>query len=159
MRRPTPSSPRARGRLALAAPALVLGLAVGGLVAGCGSDTDGAAGSSDHASTSDFCSTWADLDLTGGKKELDVDTSEWASEAMDVGTPDDMTDAARRGYVLLVNALADASDSGGVDEALDSLEEGTAKQTRALAAFLSYLLTTCEDDSTASASASASASS
>lgn len=131
------------------------------LVAGCSDDpsepaVDGTAVASApvDATPQDFCAAY-DQDLgamADGSDDADLAdllrTS--AASLADVGTPDDIPDDARAGFVVFVSAtggatakeaaaLAGASSAGQVASALDV----TGDDSTALAAFTAYVAGTC----------------
>ncbi|MCL8026794.1 hypothetical protein [Nocardioides bruguierae] len=123
---------RTRSLASVLAPLALVGV----LLAGCGSDAEDTAGPED-ASTSAFCSAWSSLDVDA------ADDTEATDQILDTGTPSGMGKQARRGYEAIVGAL----ESGDADNALDALDEVDDDEATDLAAFLSYLTTTCAEDS------------
>lgn len=94
-------------RRLLAAACLVL---VAGTMSACG----GAGGAPEDASKKDFCKAIEGAPTDDKPSQDDVD--EWAEELKDTGTPDDISDDARNGFEVLVEALEDAD----VDELDDN---------------------------------------
>jgi hypothetical protein len=136
-------------RLGLLAASLVL---VAGAAAGCG-DGDGSGGGGGDAapSTKEFCGalkTFQDdfaqadptKDLAGYIKTL----KEAADRLEDVGTPDDMSDAAEDGFELTIGKIKDLSDSASVDDLAD-LGDVSEEDQKKLDALDEYISKTCPE--------------
>jgi hypothetical protein len=103
-------------------------------------------GSPDDASAEDFCEVWTEN--RGGSVE---DVHDAADRLEDVGTPEDIDDAARDGFVVFVDVLADVEE--GDREAMDQAaadETGLAElygieedQAADIMAFFEYANATC----------------
>jgi len=135
---------RTRAALTIASTALVLGS-----LAGCGSDGsdvgDGA-GAPDDASLKDFCTTFNSLTsdlLDGDSAGSATSIKDWAADLEEVGAPSEMTDDARDGFEVFVEA-ASKIDGDATLEDLRELEENFSKEdTEKAAAFSAWAIKEC----------------
>jgi len=87
-------------RIALLAAGALL---VGTTATACGGPPEDA--STKDASTKDFCAALQAAPTDDKPSQDDIDA--WADELNDTGTPDDISDDARNGFEVLVDALKD----------------------------------------------------
>jgi hypothetical protein len=104
-------------------------------------------GSPDDASAEDFCDVWTD-----DRGNTVEDVHEAAETLEDVGTPEDIEDAARDGFTVFVEVLADVDQ-----DVIDAMEEVSAETGLAdlygidedeaadVLAFFEYANSTCVD--------------
>jgi hypothetical protein len=139
-----------RARLTLTGVVLL----VGTVTSACG----GGAGAPSDASKDDFCeaanSLMSDLmpdDLTTAELPSDQDMAQavedWGSRMAEVGTPEDISDDARKGFESVVDQ---AEDIDAADFSMDSLEDleaggadASAEEKKQAEAFGTYLTDTC----------------
>lgn len=136
-------------RFAIAA-VLCLGLTTS---ACSGSDNDAEAGPPTDATATEFCDTllglFDDLGSLSGSTEADrpdaiARIKTWGEELATVGTPEGISDDARRGFeetITLIEELPDDADQGDIGGLDDDL---TAEQEEASKAFDDYVLATCQ---------------
>jgi len=104
-------------------------------------------GSPDDASAEDFCDVWTD-----DRGNTVEDVHEAAETLEDVGTPEDIEDAARDGFTVFVEVLADVDQ-----DVIDAMEEVSAEtglvdlygidedEAADVLAFFEYANSTCVD--------------
>lgn len=135
---------------ALLAASLVL---VAGATVGCGDgDTsDSEAGAPTDASTEDFCGTFEDFydevrELGADAKDEDVVKAlKGIGEKLDeVGTPEDISDDAREGFELTVEAIDGLEDDASQEDIAKLEDEFSEDETKKTDAFDDYLAKTCE---------------
>src|SRR5918995_783751 len=139
-----------RARLALTGAVLL----VGTVTSACG----GGGGAPSDASKDSFCeaanSLMSDLmpdDLTTGELPSDKDMAQavkdWGSRMEQVGTPEDISDDARKGFESVVEQAREIDASDFSMENLEELEKGgadaSAEETKQAEAFSTYLTDTC----------------
>ena len=142
-----------RTRLTLTTVALLVGAATsacGGGGAGGGAPTD--------ASEKEFCQTQSSLledlmpaDMTNPELPSDEKMAEavqdWATKIEAVGTPEDISDDARKGFEAIVAQANDIDASDFSIEKLEELEAGgkdaSAEARKQADAFEKYLTETC----------------
>lgn len=129
-------------RIALAAAGMVL---VGATSAACGGSADDAP---EDASKGDFCDVviennpFTDQDDPPSQDDFD----DWVDELKDVGTPDNISDEARDGYEVLVDALDDIDvDDIDQDEDFDKYVDDEDDRLD-VEAFSTYLIGECVGD-------------
>lgn len=121
-------------RIALVAASLAL---VGGMSVGCGSPPE-------DASEKDFCKAM-DASPDGDEPSQD-DIDDWVDELEDTGTPDDISDSARDGFELMLDALEDVDvDELKEAENPEDIVEGKGDQED-VRAFYEYYVKTCIDE-------------
>jgi hypothetical protein len=135
--------------LFLASLVLIAGSAVG-----CGGDDKNSGGGTsapDNASTEDFCNAFGDLftGISNAGSTPDSDAiqafKDAAGKLSDVGTPDGISDAARHGFELFVNALEDL-DNDATAADLEKLGNDFSKDDEAdMTSFIEYAIQTCPD--------------
>ena len=138
-----------RARLTTASVVLLVGAAT----AACGG---GASGAPESAGKDDFCKaqqsllSGLDLDVTnpdGGlpsEKELADAMHTWADKIEEVGTPEGISDDARKGFEETVKAAHDVSEADLKSPDLDALEaDMSADAKKQVEAFSSYVNDTC----------------
>lgn len=138
-----------RARLTTAG-AIVL---VAAATAACGG---GAGGAPESASKDDFCtaqtSLFSSLDIDvsdpeGGlpsEKELADAMHTWSDKIADVGTPEGISDDARKGFEQIVEQAKDVSEADLKSPDLDSLEKDlSAEEKKQVEAYNSYVTDTC----------------
>jgi hypothetical protein len=112
-------------RLLLGAAALV----VAGATTACGAPTD--------ASKADFCDAVEKV----SKNADDYDEARDAAlDLGDVGTPEGISDDAREGFEISIDAFDEAEDEKDLDKAQDDLSSDDKKKVEA---FSSYIDKTC----------------
>ncbi len=139
----------ARTRLTTAGVVLLVGAAT----AACGG---GASGAPESASKDDFCSaqtslfTSLDIDVSdpqGGlpsEKKLAEAMHTWADKLEEVGTPEGISDDARKGFEETVKAANDVSEEDLKSPDLDSLEADMSDEAKKqVEAFSTYVSDTC----------------
>ena len=132
-------------RHALAVATLAL---VAGATAGCG-----ASGPPTDASEKDFCGVFEDFYAEMGEMGADASTSDGikalkkvAEELKEVGTPEDISDDAREGFELTIEAIESIEDDATEEEIGKLLEEDFSKEEQEKAdAFDEYLEKTCDN--------------
>lgn len=128
---------------ALLAASLVL---VAGTAVGCGG------GPPTDASAKDFCKVFDDFNVAATELGEDAETADRikaikdvGKELEEVGTPEDISDDARAGFEVTVEAIADIPDDASEEEMdkylEDSLSDEEQKQSEA---FDDYVSETCE---------------
>jgi hypothetical protein len=140
-----------RARLTLTSAVLLVGTAT----SACGGAGGGAPS---DASKDDFCgaanSLMSDLvpdDLTTAELPSDKDMAQavkdWGSRMEEVGTPEDISDDARKGFESVVDQAEDIDASDFSMDNLEELEKGgadaSAEETKQAEAFGTYLTDTC----------------
>lgn len=131
-------------KVALAAASLVL--VVGG-AAGCGGDD----GDLDKgASTKEFCGAFEAFlkDLTGLTAESDdigKVLKDAAKEIRDVGTPDDISDDAKEGLELTLDAIDELADDAKAEDIQKMGEDLSEAEKKKTDAFEKYLDKKCPD--------------
>jgi hypothetical protein len=133
---------------ALLAASLVL---VAGATVGCGG-SDGGGGAPTDASKEDFCGTFEDFykevtDLGADASDEDVVKAlkDIGEKLEEVGTPEDISDDAREGFELTVEAINDLPDDAtqeDIEKLEDDFSEDEKKKTDA---FDDYLAETCDE--------------
>jgi hypothetical protein len=141
-----------RSRLAATTVVLLLGAAT----SACGGGSGG--GAPTDASEKDFCQTQSSLltdlmpaDMSNPElpsdEEMAKAVQDWAKKIEDVGTPEDISDDARKGFEAIV---AQANDIDAADFSIEKLEEleaggrdASAEARKQAAAFETYLTETC----------------
>ena len=142
---------RTRTRLTVSSAVLL----VGAVASACGS---GGGGAPTDASEKDFCQTQTSLledlmpdDMSAPELPSDEQMAEavkdWAKKIEDVGTPEDISDDARKGFEAIVEQANEIDASDFSIEKLEELEAGgedASAETRKQAdAFEKYLTETC----------------
>lgn len=130
-------------RTALLAASLVL---VAGTTVGCGG------GAPTDASKADFCGTFEDFykeaaELGDAPKDADVVKAlKGVGDKLDeVGTPEDMSDDAREGFELTVQAIKDLDDDATQEDIAKIDSEFSKTEQEKVDAFDEYLSETCDD--------------
>lgn len=130
-------------RTALLAASLVL---VAGTTVGCGG------GAPTDASKADFCGTFEDFykeaaELGDAPDDADVVKAlkGVGDELEEVGTPEDMTDDAREGFELTVQAIKDIDDDATQEEIAEMDKSFSDAEQKKVDAFDEYLSETCDD--------------
>lgn len=131
-------------------------LLVGALASACGSG--GGGGAPDDASAKDFCQTQTSLledllpdDMTNPKlpsgEDMAQAVKDWGAKIEKVGTPDDISDDARKGFERIVEMAGDIDPADFSIDKLDELQAGgaeaSAKAKKQADAFAKYLTETC----------------
>lgn len=134
-----------RARLTTASVVLLVGAAT----AACG----GGSGAPESASKDDFCtaqtSLFTSLDLGDGtelpsEKDLADAMHTWADKIEEVGTPENISDDARKGFEETVKAAHDVSEADLKSPDLDSLEADMSDEAKKqVEAFTTYVNDTC----------------
>lgn len=130
-------------RTALLAASIAL---VAGTTVGCGG------GPPTDASKADFCGTFDDFYADAAKLGEDSKDSDIVKALKDVGekleevgTPEDMSDDAREGFELTVQAIKDLDDDA-TQEDIEKIDKGFSDdEQKSVDAFDEYLSTTCDD--------------
>jgi hypothetical protein len=140
-----------RARLTLTSAVLL----VGTVTSACGG---GGGGAPSDASKDSFCdaanSLMSDLvpdDLTTAELPSDKDMAQavkdWGSRMEEVGTPEDISDDARKGFESVVDQAKEIDASDFSMDNLEELEKGgadaSAEETKQAEAFGTYLTDTC----------------
>ena len=139
-----------RTRLAVSATVLLVGAAV----SACGG---GGSGAPDDASEKDFCQTQTSLledlmtDMSDPQLPSDEDMAkavkDWGKKIEEVGTPEDISDDARKGFERVVEMANDIDPADFSIEKLEELEQGGAdaseKAQKQAQAFTDYLTEKC----------------
>ena len=125
------------------------------VLAGCGG---GASGAPTDASQEDFCTTYT-TGFLGAFEDLDPKASEqdqaeaildslkkWAGEMEDLGTPEDMSDEARKGFELTLESIQDLNaDDLQDEEAMAELDKDLSGDDKAAATALqTYVTDNCD---------------
>ena len=141
----------ARTRLTAGAAVLI----VGSVLSACGG---GGSGAPDDASEKDFCATQTSLledlmpdDMNNPELPSDEEMARavknWGEKIEEVGTPEDISDDARKGFERVVEMANDIDPSDFSIEKLEDLEAGgeeaSAEAKKQAAAFEKYLTETC----------------
>ena len=140
-----------RTRLAVSATVLLVGAAV----SACGGG--GGSGAPDDASEKDFCQTQTSLledlmpDMSDPQLPSDEDMAkavkDWGKKIEEVGTPEDISDDARKGFERVVEMANDIDPADFSIEKLEELEAGgekaSAEARKQADAFEKYLTKTC----------------
>lgn len=136
-----------RTRLTAAGVVLLVSAATAACGGGSGS------GAPESASKDDFCSAqqslFTSLDLGDGtelpsEKELADAMHTWADKIEEVGTPENISDDARKGFEETVKAAHDVSEADLKSPDLDSLEADMSDEAKKqVEAFSSYVNDTC----------------
>lgn len=116
----------------------------------CGGD--GASGAPKDASRAEFCDAYATQieSLARIDPERDADRAvaglqDWAEQGRDVGTPEDMPAAARRGFETIVEEISDL-DPDATARDLERLGDDLGREAeRDLTAFGEYAVSTCPE--------------
>ena len=127
-------------------------LLVGAVTAACGNG--GGDGAPADATKDEFCkaqsSLFADLDLTDAdaalpsEKEMADAMHSWAAKVEKVGTPDNISDEARKGFEETIKAAKDISEADLKSPDLNALENGMSKDAqKQVEAFTTYVNDTC----------------
>jgi hypothetical protein len=137
-------------KLGLVAACLIL--VAGGAVA-CGDDGDGGIGGlgKDAPSTSEFCGALKDFqdDFSEADPTKDlagyITTLKDAAEKLeDVGTPDDMPDAAKEGFDLTIKKIKALSDDATLDD-LAKIGDVSDEDQKKIDALDEYISKECPD--------------
>lgn len=134
-------------RTALLAASIAL---VAGTTVGCGGGEGG--GAPTDASQADFCGTFEDFYADAAKLGEDSEDSEIVKALKDVGekleeigTPEDISDEAREGFELTVQAIEDL-DEDATQEDIEEIDKGFSDdEQKSVDAFDDYLSETCDD--------------
>jgi len=141
-----------RTRLAVSAAVLLVGAAT----SACGGGVGG--GAPTDASEEDFCQTQSSLledlmpdDMADPElpsdEQMATAVKDWAKELEEVGTPDDISDDARKGFEAVVEQANDIDASDFSIEQLEELEAGgkdaSAEARKQADAFEKDLTETC----------------
>ncbi|WP_109505281.1 hypothetical protein [Nocardioides speluncae] len=113
---------------ALLAASLLL---VAGTAVGCG-------GAPTDASKEDFCKQYTKI----GEAQSADDANDWGKEMEDVGTPEGISDDARDGFEIIVDAAKDAEEKDGEIKEPDIDKDDEKK----VAAFSKYVGEECAPD-------------
>lgn len=110
-----------------------------GVLVGCGggdAPTD--------ASKADFCETYVDTDALTEEDATGADVRDWADNLEETGTPEDISDDARKGFEVFLEAAKDIDE----DAKADDIEEPdvSAEEEKQLEAFGEYVGTTCTEE-------------
>jgi hypothetical protein len=141
-----------RTRLTVSTAALLIGAAA----SACGGGGSGGGAPSD-ASEKEFCQTQSSLleDLMPDMSSTELPSDEqmakavkdWAKKIEQVGTPDDISDDARKGFEAMVEQANEIDASDFSIEKLEQLEAGgkdaSAEAKKQADAFEKYLTGTC----------------
>lgn len=127
-------------------------LLVSAATAACG----GGSGAPESASKDDFCKAQSsifdnlDIDVSdpeGGlpsEKEMADAMHTWADEIEEVGTPEGISDDARKGFEQMIDAAGDISEDDLKSPDLDSLEKDlSAEEKKQVEAYNTYVTDTC----------------
>jgi hypothetical protein len=138
-----------RSRLSVSSVVLL----VGAVTTACGG---GGGGAPADASKDDFCAAQAslfesfDIDLTDpeaavpDEKDMAEALHDWADELEKVGTPEDISDDARKGFEETIKQAGDISEADLKSPDLDALQEEMSEDAKANAeAFNTYVTDTC----------------
>jgi hypothetical protein len=140
-----------RTRLALSSAVLL----VGAVTTACGG---GGSGAPADASEDEFCDAQSSLleDLLPGdmntpempsNEDMAQSVKDWGAEIEEVGTPEDIPDAARAGFEAIVEQARDIDAADFDTEKLEELEMGgadaSAEVKEQAQAFSDYLTETC----------------
>jgi hypothetical protein len=98
-------------RIALVAAGLVL---VGATTTACG-------GPPEDASKDEFCDVMVENNPFDGGTPSQDDFDDWVDELKDTGTPDNISDDARKGFEVMIDAMEDFDVDDA--EAIDDLDE------------------------------------
>jgi hypothetical protein len=104
-------------------------LVVAGVTAACGAPSD--------ASTGDFCEA---VDKVSHNATDYDEMRDAAAELNDVGTPDGISDDARDGFEISMDAFDDSEDEKDLEQAQEDLSSDEKKKVEA---FNSYIDKTC----------------
>lgn len=130
-------------------------LLVGAVTTACGG---GGGGAPTDASEKEFCETQSSLiedllpdDMTNpevpSNEEMATAVKDWGKKLEDVGTPEDISDEARKGFEAVVQQANDIDASDFSIEKLQELEMGgadaSAEVKEQAQAFSDYLTETC----------------
>jgi hypothetical protein len=135
-------------KFGLLAASLVL---VAGGAVGCGDDGGGGSAKEDEgASTDDFCGAFEafakDLtDVTGEEENLGEILKKAAKRIVDVGTPKGISDDAKEGLQLTLDAIADLPDDASAEDMAGLEDDFTDADKDKTDAFSDYLEKTCPD--------------
>lgn len=128
---------------------LPLALTACGNEGGNDGGNDGA-GSPADASKSDFCATYASLlkavtdQATDGEGQAKA-LKEWADKLEDVGTPDGISEEARKGFELSIEQIRGLDDDATAED-LSAIEKDLSEEQKAQAEALGkYVFETCPD--------------
>ena len=121
-------------------------------VAGCGDDGgDGASGAPTDASVDDFCANFLTFGEEFGALGADEDPSAVikaikgiADDMIETGTPDDISDDAREGWEISLDAIKDIPDDATQDELMELDSEFSDSEQEKSDAFDDYLAETCD---------------
>ena len=140
-----------RTRLALSSAVLL----VGAVTTACGG---GGSGAPTDASEEEFCDAQSSLledllpeDMTNpempSNEDMAQSVKDWGAEIEEVGTPEDIPDAARAGFEAIVEQAKDIDAADFDTEKLEELEMGgadaSAEVKEQAQAFSDYLTETC----------------
>jgi len=123
-----------------------IGLVAASLVLIAGTAT----GCSSSASKEDFCDGYdnfikALVDIDAESDDYGKKLKEAASEFEDVGTPDDISDDAKEGLEIVLDAIQDLDDDASAED-ISNLDADLSEDERKKAdAFEEYLAKTCPD--------------
>ncbi len=106
-------------------------LAVSLTACGGGAPTD--------ASSEDFCNVF----VGAQDAETGADVRDFGEELEEVGTPDDISDEAREGFEVFVEAIADVDEDADANDLADP--DLSSDEEKKFEAFISYAGETCSD--------------
>jgi hypothetical protein len=134
-------------KLGLLAASLVL---VAGGAVGCGDDDSGGSAADDSVSKDDFCGAFQafydDLaDVTGQEENLGEILKKAAQRIEDVGTPDDISDDAKGGLQVTLDAIDSLPDDASAEDMAGLDADFTDADQKKVDAFSDYLAKTCPD--------------
>ena len=135
-------------KLGLAAATLIL---VAGGAVGCGGDDGGDGGSDEKtASKADFCGAFQDFyddlqGITGEEDNLGEILKKAAKRIEDVGTPEGISDDAKEGLQLTLDAIDDLPDDATAEDMGTIEDDFSAEEKKKTDAFTDYLEKTCPD--------------
>lgn len=128
------------------ARAAVTAAALVAVLAGCSS------GPPTDASVEDFCKVFDDFNTAATDLGEDAETADRIKAIKDVGkdleevgTPEDISDEARAGFEVTIEAIADLPDDASEDEVDKYIEDSlTDEEQKQSEAFDEYVSETCE---------------
>lgn len=138
----------------------VLVVVLSGALAGCGDDDEPTTGSADPgiadtaAVTDDFCVALTGVAEAYGAASADALTEEdvvaikaAVTQLVEVGVPEDTTDEAREGFVLVTSEVLDLPDDATIEELEAAGEDFSGADEEKADAFDDYVDQTCDDAS------------
>ncbi|WP_309649266.1 hypothetical protein [Nocardioides sp.] len=139
---------------------IVLVVVLSGSLAGCGGEEESTAGSDDPgiadtaASTTDFCDALTGVSEAYGAVSADDLTEEEVvaikaavTELVEVGVPEDTSDEAQEGFVLVTSEVLDLPDDATIEELEAAGEDFSGADEEKADAFDDYVDQTCDDAS------------